>query len=313
MSGSFVKIYGSILDSSVWGAPDHVRILWITLLAMADAEGIVEASIDGLARRSVLDLDRVRAALDVLTGPDPYSRDGTTGERVEKVPGGWLILNHRAYRDRRTPAQMATAERVRRHRANARKDGTPPVTGNDVTAEAEAEADPEEDLTAADPSSLAGGGARARGGQQHQGKGRTWAEERPDEPPRPEPALSTWGALVRGYADRREQNGEIWMAHDANRREIDAVAAWLDANGVDVEAWLDAWFADDWARAKRWPWKHAAKDPARFVPAATRTEDREIRKVLEAIDNAKGGPEADRLLEELARLRRAKAPRRNRV
>ena len=34
MSG-FVKVYGNILDSSVWVEPADVRIVWITLLVMA--------------------------------------------------------------------------------------------------------------------------------------------------------------------------------------------------------------------------------------------------------------------------------------
>ncbi len=54
-----------------------------------------------------------REALEVLTGPDEDSSDQTTGERILAVPGGWFIINHASYRDRRTKQQEATAERVR--------------------------------------------------------------------------------------------------------------------------------------------------------------------------------------------------------
>ena len=32
---SFVKLYGSIIHSSIWSEPDHVRIVWLTMLAMS--------------------------------------------------------------------------------------------------------------------------------------------------------------------------------------------------------------------------------------------------------------------------------------
>ena len=63
----------------------------------------------------------------MFLSPDPDSRDGTSGERVEVVPGGWLVLNHANYRDKQTRQQAQTAIRVARHRA---KIG---VTRNDVT------------------------------------------------------------------------------------------------------------------------------------------------------------------------------------
>lgn len=142
---SFVKLHGSILDSSVWSLPHPTRIVWLTMLAMADEHGIVEASVDGLARRAVVTIDECRQALASFLGPDPMSRDGGSGERIEKVPGGWLVLNHANYRDRQTRQQILTAARVARHR---RKVAADRVTGNEVTpylptspSEAEAEAE----------------------------------------------------------------------------------------------------------------------------------------------------------------------------
>jgi hypothetical protein len=89
---------------------------------MADADGIVEGSVAGLAHMASLSPELTRQALQVLTGPDPDSSDGTSGERVLTVPGGWFIINHASYRDRRTKQQEDTAERVRRHRERKRQE-----------------------------------------------------------------------------------------------------------------------------------------------------------------------------------------------
>lgn len=130
---AFVKLYGSILDSTVWRESHTTVRVWIAMLAMADVDGVVEASIPGLADRARVTLDECEDALERLSSPDRYSRTRDhEGRRVEAVDGGWRVLNHRAYRERRG----ASADRVARHRANKRA-----LQSNGVTAEAEAEAD----------------------------------------------------------------------------------------------------------------------------------------------------------------------------
>lgn len=127
----YTKLHALILDSSIWSTSAETRCVWITMLAMADADGIVSASVTGLARRANVTVENCEAALAAFSGPDPESRDGTTGERIEKVPGGWLLLNHANYRDSQTREQRLTAERVARHRA--KDDARRNVTGTDVT------------------------------------------------------------------------------------------------------------------------------------------------------------------------------------
>lgn len=123
----YTKLHSTILDSSVWAESIATRIVWITMLAMADQNGIVQASTGGLARRANVTREECDEALAVFLGPDPDSRDGTTGERIEKVAGGWLVLNHANYREKQTREQEQTALRVARHRAKQS------VTRNDVT------------------------------------------------------------------------------------------------------------------------------------------------------------------------------------
>lgn len=139
---TFVKLHGSILDSSIWLESPTTRLVWITMLAMADADGIVSASVGGLAHRAHVEREDCLSALATFLGPDEDSRDGTTGERIEKVPGGWLLLNHANYRDRRTRTQELTAARVRKHRAKRKRDGNAVTDGHAVSAP-EAEADTE--------------------------------------------------------------------------------------------------------------------------------------------------------------------------
>ncbi len=118
MSGPFVKLYGSILDSSVWGESHATVRVWIAMLAMADADGVVTASLSGLRRRANVSADECAQALEVLQGADGDDSSGVgEGERVIKQQGGWLVVNHRRYRDLRTPKQVADAERKAAWRA----------------------------------------------------------------------------------------------------------------------------------------------------------------------------------------------------
>lgn len=115
----FVKVQQSTLDSSIWDAPWQVRILWITLLLMASSRGRVRASVPGLAHRARLSLPETEEALAVLLGPDAYSSDGTTGERIAKVDGGWAILNFKRYREYSPSGDKVDSSGSLRERASA--------------------------------------------------------------------------------------------------------------------------------------------------------------------------------------------------
>lgn len=92
-----------------------IKVVWITMLAMADRDGIVEASIPGLAKRAAVDRSLCEQALGVFLAPDPDSRTQEyEGRRIEAVEGGWRLLNYEVYR------QRASAEEAR-EKAAARK------------------------------------------------------------------------------------------------------------------------------------------------------------------------------------------------
>jgi hypothetical protein len=97
----FVKLYSSILTSSIWCEDDKTRILWITILLCTDKDGFCQAAVPGLAAMARLTVEDTAAALAKLEGPDTYSRtQDHEGRRIEKVDGGWIVLTHGKYRDR---------------------------------------------------------------------------------------------------------------------------------------------------------------------------------------------------------------------
>ena len=122
----YTKLHAKIVFSSIWNEADHVRLLWITLRATADADGNVEGSIGGLAHLARISPKQCEQALQVLASPDPDSGDETTGERIQKVgPGLWHIINHGLYRDRQTRKQARQAKWVKEKRSRTKASTTP--------------------------------------------------------------------------------------------------------------------------------------------------------------------------------------------
>jgi len=142
------KIFTKILDSSVWLEPSATRIVWITFLAAMDEEGFVQfASIRNVAHRANVSIDEAKSALDSLEAPDHDSGDpDNDGRRVEKVDGGWVVLNSEKYRSlaTREHQKALNRERVRRHRSKS--DCNAPVMGaNESVTPSEAEAEAKAD------------------------------------------------------------------------------------------------------------------------------------------------------------------------
>lgn len=97
----YTKLFGSLLASTIWREDDKVRIVWITLLAMADKRGIAEGSIPGIADLARVSVEDCERALARLQEPDRFSRStDNEGRRIAPTDGGFQILNHAKYRDR---------------------------------------------------------------------------------------------------------------------------------------------------------------------------------------------------------------------
>jgi hypothetical protein len=113
MHRGFTKLFNTIVTSTIWQEDDKTRIVWITMLAIADANGIVSASIPGLASVANVEVDAARVAVQKFEQIDPDSRTKDfDGRRIEPIEGGWRILNYFKYR------RMLSQEERREYKAH---------------------------------------------------------------------------------------------------------------------------------------------------------------------------------------------------
>jgi hypothetical protein len=96
----FALLWGKILDSSIWVKESkETRLVWVTMLAMKNADGVIQASVIGLADRAKVSPDECRMALKIFLSPDPDDTSKVEdGRRIREVSGGWQIVNHDLYR-----------------------------------------------------------------------------------------------------------------------------------------------------------------------------------------------------------------------
>ena len=142
----YAKLFTRILDSTIWREDDKTRILWITMLALANQDGIVLCTIPGLADRARISLPECEAALARFQLPDKYSwSQEKEGRRVEVVEGGWFLINHAKYRAMMSADEQRekTRLRVQRWRQKNTSQTVTPVTGNESNdiADTKAKAD----------------------------------------------------------------------------------------------------------------------------------------------------------------------------
>jgi CRISPR/Cas system Type II protein with McrA/HNH and RuvC-like nuclease domain len=105
---AYTKVFASILKSTVWLEDSDTRVVWITMLAMADKYGEVSASVPGLAHMANVSIEACRSALARFEGRE-----------IEKIDGGWEIINFEKYArlifktDGRLPQDQWVALRTR--------------------------------------------------------------------------------------------------------------------------------------------------------------------------------------------------------
>jgi hypothetical protein len=152
------KIFTKILDSSVWLEPTTTRIVWITMIAAMDENGFCPfAAVGNVAGRARVTEEEARVAIAALEGPDAESSDqDNEGRRIERVPGGWLVLNAPKYRAlvTRVNIQEKTKERVRRFRDKKRTGNAPVTERNETETLSEAVAEAEVPSPAPPPDSV---------------------------------------------------------------------------------------------------------------------------------------------------------------
>ena len=95
----YTKLFSSIVASTIWREDDKTRLVWITMLAMKNERHLVEASLPGLADMARVKIEECEKAIKKLESKDGYSRNQDHGgRRIERVQGGWKILNGEYYR-----------------------------------------------------------------------------------------------------------------------------------------------------------------------------------------------------------------------
>jgi hypothetical protein len=126
MSFTFTKLFSSITSSTIWVEDPETKVVWITMLAMADKKGRVFASIPGLAKDAVVSVDATRKAIERFLAPDPDSRSTECeGRRIEKIDGGWKLINHAKYRAIRDEDDRREYQRVKKASQRAKKRSAP--------------------------------------------------------------------------------------------------------------------------------------------------------------------------------------------
>ena len=93
MEEKIEKLFARLLTSSVWLEDAATRLVWVTLLVLADDDGRVECSLPDLAREAYVSLGECEHALERLNSPDRHNREKVFGgRRIRVVDGGWSIL-----------------------------------------------------------------------------------------------------------------------------------------------------------------------------------------------------------------------------
>jgi hypothetical protein len=134
----FTKLDEGIVHSSIWSEALATRVLWVTMLAMADSQGFVSSSRSGLLRAANIPQSDFDTA--ILESPDVDSRSPEhDGRRIQKCDGGWTVLNYRRYREfTYSGSREAIKKRKQRDKRGHKRDMSP--KGGDISASASSSA-----------------------------------------------------------------------------------------------------------------------------------------------------------------------------
>lgn len=118
----YVKVHKSMLLSSIWDEDDHTRIVWVTLLMMADQNGHVAASVTGIAHMARLTMEQTEAAMQRLMSPDPASRSKTDeGRRLVAADRGFTLVNYVAIKEGTDAQTEQRSDRMASRKQRAKK------------------------------------------------------------------------------------------------------------------------------------------------------------------------------------------------
>lgn len=116
----FAQMYDGTLGTK---GPWQALVTFQQLVILADQQGVVDMTIEAIARRTTIPLEIITEGIQALEQPDPHSRSpALEGRRIERLnedrDWGWHIVNYAHYRAIRTQDErreyMRTYQRQRR-------------------------------------------------------------------------------------------------------------------------------------------------------------------------------------------------------
>ena len=226
--GGYTKLFQDIVTSTIWVECNDCRVLWITILALKDETNVCRATVPALAKMCNITIQECEDYLVKFQEPDEYSRSREfEGRRIERVDGGWLVLNGQKYRDmmRGEERRDYVREQVRKHRQRAKQNTIDYSNqSNQCKPIAEAEAQAEEDLIVC--------------GVPHTRHSRSASppDPAPDSPKTPKiPKIPDcpYSAIVDLYHERLPTLPRIVALNDIRKRHLKA--RWRD--DPDLDSW----------------------------------------------------------------------------
>jgi uncharacterized membrane protein YgcG len=133
----FTKLDEDFFDSSLVDEGPIPVAIFVLLLSKAKADGIAHVAAPVVGNRLRLTPDQTAEGFRVLQAPDPNSRSlAHDGRRIERVDGGWLILNYQERRAKAHDESVREYERDRKRLQRQGMSGTPSGTSRDSYASA---------------------------------------------------------------------------------------------------------------------------------------------------------------------------------
>jgi hypothetical protein len=121
---SYFPLDREIVTSTLWaqGSPAAVKV-WIYILVQADPRtGALHETGPSVSLRCGLPPEVAQEALDWLCSPDPHSRTAAhEGRRLERIEGGYRVLNYLIRRDKDYSTARVKSWRERKRTATAVK------------------------------------------------------------------------------------------------------------------------------------------------------------------------------------------------
>lgn len=286
----YVKLFSSLLDSTVWDTSPETRIVWIAMLAMADRDGNVSASVPGLAKRAGVERGACERALALFMAPDPDSRTKDfEGRRIREIDGGWLILNYEKYRDMATREASLEADAARKRRSRERKkretaEAKEPPVSPDASGDVQNHPDDVRDVrdvrhSAADAPSFSSSAQRVTDPNAHTRAGedvRTETEPDSREGAEPEPDQPSLAYAVRnGFETRyRELRNASLPQGETAGKQFSTIVRWVRETAVVrncdpfalAERLMAGFFGNERALANGLRLSWLARDPTEYDP-----------------------------------------------